>query len=114
MKQKHYHGNKNRQNMTGRMEAKNYTKYQRQLDIALQMGLDAAMIAANEVLGLGAGRAEKFRTAYIETINEIGQMLSADGKDDADLTYSTAKVDERLRKIVGAEKFIDWDGRYGK
>ena len=114
MKQKHYHGNSNRQSMSGRIAAATYDKYRRQLDVCLQMGLDAAMIAANEVLGLGAGRAAKFRKAYIDTINEIGRMLAIDGKDDADLTYSTAKIDERLRQIVGNENFVDWDGRYGK
>ena len=113
MKQKQFHGDKTKQNMSGKIAAASYAKYKKQLDMCIQMGLDAATIAANEVLGLGAGRAEKFRKAYADTINQISRMLVADSKDDVSLDYSTAKIDERLRKIVGDENFVDWDGRYG-
>lgn len=53
-------------NMLARREAaiaaKLKAEYNAQLDIALQMGLDAATIAANEVIGMGAGRAKAFLT----------------------------------------------------
>lgn len=108
------HRNSTKSNLAGRMEAKNYYKYRMQLDVCLQMCMDSAMIAANEVLGLGAGRAKKFGRAYVDTVNEISKMLTVDSKDDATLSYSTSKIDERLRKIVGEEHFVDWDGRYGR
>ena len=67
--------------------------YQRQLDYALQMGLDAATIAANKVLKLGKGRAEEFCREYINTVNDIARMIVADSKDDDELVYSQASGD---------------------
>ena len=89
---------KNKNNpLLAKYEAMFRAKFDAQLQIAMQMGLDAGMIAANEVLGMGAGRAEKFRTAYIEAVN----------------AWTKAKVDERIRKIVGDENFVPWEERYG-
>ncbi len=93
-------------------EAKLEAKFRYQLSIAMQMGLDAGMIAANEVLGMGAGRAEKFRTAYINTVNEISRMTVEDSDDDPEFVYTKAKVDERLKKIVGEDNFVPWEERY--
>lgn len=39
------------------MMARAYSRYQQQLDVCLQIGADAAVIAANRKLGLGKGRA---------------------------------------------------------
>lgn len=51
-------------NMLARHEAaiagKLKAEYDAKLHIALQMGLDAATIAANEVLGMGKRRAKEF------------------------------------------------------
>ena len=94
-------------------EAKLEAKYRYQLQLAMQMGLDAGMIAANEVLGMGAGRAEKFRTAYIEAVNEMSRMTVVDDKDDPDFAWTKSKVDERIKRIVGEDNFVPWDERYG-
>ena len=105
---------KNKQNpLLAKYEAMYRAKFQTQLQIAMQMGLDAGMIAANEVLGIGAGRAEKFRAAYINAVNEISSMTVVADKDDPDFAWTKAKVDERIRKIVGEENFVPWDERYG-
>ena len=93
-------------------EAKLEARYRRKLHIANQMGLDAALIAANEVLGLGPGRAQKFGEAYINTINEMARMISDDGQDDPRLDWSTATIDKRLSAIMG-DGFRPWDERYG-
>ena len=87
--------------------------YQKQLDICLQMGVDAACIAANEVLKMGAGRALDFLNAYKTAFNTICKMITEDSKDDPDIQYSTYKVDKRLRSIVGEENFEPWEKRYG-
>ena len=84
------------------------------LSIALQMGLDAATIAANEVLGMGKGRAKDFLTRYIETYNLFARMIAEDSKDDPDIDWSTAKIDQRIKSIVGDEVFRPWEERYGK
>lgn len=101
-------------NMLASYEARLEARYQKKLDIAMQMGMDAGMIAANEVLSLGPSRAVAFHSAYIKAINEISRLLTKDGKDDPDLVYSTDVVDRRLKKIVGTENFTPWDERYGQ
>ena len=105
-------------NMLARHEAaivaKLKAEYDAQLDIALQMGLDAATIAANEVLGMGKGRAKDFLTRYIETYNLFAMMITEDSKDDPDIDWSTAKIDQRIKSIVGDEVFRPWEEMYGK
>lgn len=104
-------------NMLARREAaiaaKLKAEYDAQLSIALQMGLDAATIAANEVLGMGKGRAKVFLTKYIETYNLFARMITEDSKDDPNIDWSTAKIDQRIRSIVGDEVFRPWEERYG-
>ena len=87
-------------------------KFKNQLQIAMQMGLDAGMIAANEILGMGAGRAEKFRKAYIDAVNEMNHMVIYDDKDDPEFLWTKTKVDDRIRQIVGEEHFVPWEERY--
>ena len=93
-------------------EAVYRAKFLSQLQIAMQMGLDAGMIAANEVLQMGAGRAEEFKQVYIETVNEMARMTVDDAKDDPEFVWAKAKVDERIKKIVGEDKFVPWEERY--
>jgi hypothetical protein len=73
-----------------------------------QMCLDAALIAANDVLQLGPGRAKEFADAYSQALTEIANMAVDDTRD---LEYSKAKLDERLKQICG-EHFVPWEGRY--
>ena len=93
-------------------EAMLEARYRARLDVAMQMGLDAGMIAANDVLKMGPGRAEAFRTAYITAVNEMAKMLAVDGEDDPDLVYSRDVIDRRIKAIVGEDKFAPWDERY--
>lgn len=86
-------------------------QYMARLDVTLQMCFDVAVIAANDVLKMGAGRAAAFKKAYDETYHEICMMLVED-VDDPDLLYSRSVVDKRLRDIVGEENFVPWDARY--
>lgn len=99
--------------MLARRDAAIYADYQQQLDIALQMGLDAALIAANKVLQLGKGRAVQSCQEYMEAINNIAQRIVNDAKDDADLVYSREKIDQTIMAIVGEENFAPWAERYG-
>ena len=86
--------------------------YRKQLDVALQMGLDAAMMAANKVLKLGKGRAEEFGIEYMAAIQEIAELIIDDGKDDKDLVYSKEKLDQKICRIVGKDNFEPYDIRY--
>lgn len=78
------------------------------MSIQIQMCLDAAIIAANEVLQLGPKRVQRFQEAFSEALNEIATMSV---EDAADLVYTKEKLDNRLKPILG-EHFLPWDERY--
>lgn len=86
--------------------------YQKQLDIAFQMGLDAATMAANKVLKMGKGRAAEFCEEYLKAIQEIAKLTIEDSKDDKELVYSRESIDRDIRSIVGEENFDPWEVRY--
>lgn len=86
--------------------------YQKQLNIALQMGLDAATIAANKVLQMGKGRAAEFGEEYMKAMREIAELTIKDSKDDKDLVYSREKLDQKIKAIVGDENFEPYEERY--
>lgn len=79
----------------------------------MQMAEDAAFLAANEVLGLGAGRARDFGNAFVKYVNEIAELIVKDSEDDKELVYSKDVIDRRIREIVGEENFVPYDERYG-
>lgn len=104
--------------MLARIEANIEAQYNRlfhaKMDVLTQMGQDAAMIAANEVLGLGPGRAETFRKAYAKAMTDMARMAVEDHQDDEDFWYAKAKIDQRIKSIVGEENFVPWEVRYGE
>ena len=87
--------------------------YQAKMRMTLQIAQDAAMIAANEVLQMGPGRAKEFAMAFTEAVNDIGTMMFEDQQDDKEFVYTKARVDRRLKEICG-ENFQPWEVRYGK
>lgn len=89
-------------------------KLHRSMDMLLQMAQDAAMIAAHDVLQLGPGRAEDFCIAYREAINDMARRVVDDQMDDPEFVYAKAKIDEQIRSIVGPDKFVPWEVRYGE
>lgn len=105
-------------NVLARMEARLRAQYDAaftaKINMVMQMGQDAAMIAANEVLQMGKGRAEAFCRAYMKAANEMSQLMHDDQKDDPDFEYAKAKIDQRIRAIIGDEIFVPWEVRYGQ
>lgn len=95
-------------------EARYQVRFRKSLDMLLQMGQDAAMIAAHDVLQLGPGRAEDFCIAYREAINDMAQRVVDGQMDDPEFVYAKAKIDEQIRAIVGEDKFSPWEVRYGE
>lgn len=93
-------------------EAKYSALFHAKVAMLMQMGQDAATIAASDTLKLGPGRAEAFCAAYRVTMNEIARMAFEDQQDDAEFIYAKSKVDERLKRICG-DKFAPWEERYG-
>ena len=49
--------------------------YQAKMRMTLQLAQDAAMIAANEVLQMGPGRAPDFASKMREVVNEIADVM---------------------------------------
>lgn len=99
--------------MLKRIEAKYNDLFYRKIDMVMQMGQDAAMIAAHNVLQLGPGRAKDFCVAYIEAINSMARMVVDDKKDDKEFVYAKSKIDEKILSIVGHDTFKPWEERYG-
>ena len=87
--------------------------YQAKMRMTLQLAQDAAMIAANEVLQMGPGRAPDFASKMREVVNEIADVMLKDQKDDEKFAYTRGVVDRRLKKICG-ENFVPWEERYGQ
>lgn len=98
--------------MLAQIEAKYAAMFDRRLDILAQKLQDAAMIAAHDVLGLGPGRAQAFVKALKDSLDEIDRLTLEDAKDDKQLWYTKAKLDEQLLAIVGPENFAPFDERY--
>ena len=100
-----------------RLEAKAELKYaalyQTKMRMTLQLAQDAAMIAANEVLHMGPGRAPEFAAEMRDVVNEIAGVMLKDQKDDEKFVYTREVVDRKLKKICG-ENFQPWEVRYGQ
>lgn len=99
--------------LIAKIEAKYNALFHRKMDTLMQMGQDAAMIAAHDVLQLGPGRAKDFCVAYIEAMNAMARMVVDDQKDDKEFVYSKTKIDQQIEAIVGPENFKPWEVRYG-
>lgn len=87
--------------------------YQAKMRMTLQIAQDAAMIAANEVLQMGPGRAPEFAAEMRDVVNEIAGVMLDDQKDDEKFAYTRGVIDRRLKKICG-ENFVPWEERYGQ
>lgn len=44
----------------------------------------------------------------------MARMVVEDQKDDKEFVYAKAKIDEKIRSIVGEKNFVSWEGRYGQ
>lgn len=80
--------------MLAAIEEKYNRLFHLKMDMLMQMGQDAAMIAAHDVLQMGPGRARDFCVAYIEAMNSMARMGVDDQRDDKDFVYAKAKIDE--------------------
>ena len=80
----------------------------------LCLGMDAAILAAHEVFGLGPGRAAAFRDAYVSSMEELAGLFIDDAEGDVKLEYAKAKRDEAIRRIVGDELFVPFEQAYGQ
>lgn len=107
-KKKIHHKSKTGNPMLNRIYAKATMEYDKKLDISLQMGFDAACLAARDVFQLGEGRFLKFANAYKTWLTRISGLMA---EDSPDLEYSAETLDTALKQIAGAN-FVPFEERY--
>lgn len=93
------------------LEAEHQVELTKIASVTAQIAKDASDMAANDVFGLGEGRAEAWTNAFSDYFNDILKLVNEDCKDDPDIVYSKAKVDGRLKQING-KHFQPWAVRY--
>ena len=86
-------------------EAMLQKRYDASLRVQRAFVLASAMMAANDVFGMGKGRAEKYQDTCINYLKEIAKTVLKDSEDDKDVEWSKAKVEQRLRQILGDELY---------
>ncbi len=72
----------------------------------------AAVLAANEVLGLGQGRVVEFVMALCRHILDWQEAISEDRADDPEIAFAKERIDRLLRPIYG-DWMPEFDVRYG-
>lgn len=77
----------------------------------MQWCADAAVLAANEVFKRRGEIIVEFCAALQRYSQEIAKLTLEDAKDDKEIEYTKAVVDERLKEILG-ESFQPWAERY--
>ena len=80
----------------------------------LMIGFDAAIIAAHNVFGMGAGRSAAFANAYNEATEWLASLYVDDSESDNKIEYGKAKRDELIRSIVGDANFVPFESCYGE
>lgn len=82
----------------------------------LQMGLDAALMAAHEVFQLGPGRAQQFLKAYNDAMQKLAELYIEDCEENHDkqIDYAKGTRDALIRSIVGEGNFVPFDKSYGE
>lgn len=73
--------------------------------------MDAALLAAHEVFGLGPGRAKKFYDTVRDELTDIFMLIMEDKKDDPELTYTFSVINRKIKAIMG-DDYIDERKRY--
>lgn len=95
------------------IEAKYNAIFHAKIRMLLQMGQDAALLTAHDVLNLGPGRAVKFCEGYTRYVNEMARFILEAQRDDDDFVYAKQKIDDSVKAVVGVENFAPWEERYG-
>lgn len=78
---------------------------------AVQQSKDIAMIAANAAFGAGPERLKRFSDEFDRIFLEYADLILEDARDDRNVVYTKAKLDEILKSICGPY-FDPWEERY--
>ena len=93
-------------------EAKLEAQYDARIRVQRAFMMAAFMMSANETLGMGKGRAENFQNTGIAHLKEIAKAVLEDSEADKDVVWSKAKVEQRLRQILGDELYEQYKHLY--
>lgn len=63
----------------------------------------ATLLAANESLEVGPGRAGGFLEVRAKALVEVADLINADGEADKDLIYAKKVLADNVKRIVGRE-----------
>lgn len=66
----------------------------------LSLGMDAAIIAAHEALGMRPGRAEAFRAAYCAAMDELAGMFIEDADENGDKQLEAPRAGGNQNKEI--------------
>jgi len=94
-----------------RMQAQKAADISFHRKFTMQWCADAAILAANEVFQRKGKKVVEFHNAFVRYSHEIAKMTLDDAKYDKTIEYTKAKLDERLKEILG-EDFQPWEERY--
>lgn len=100
------------QKLLARERAMYEIRVNRMVNQCQAMCQDAMAIAVNEILGIGENRIAPLMKHYVTVLRELERMISEDHKQDSEVVYAKAKIDERCRKIYG-EMMPPFDVRWG-
>ena len=83
-----------------------------QVDMAMQISADAALMAVDDTFDVTEESAEQFHLAHIDNVNAIAKLTIEDSEVDPEFVYTKEDVDRRLLQIVGKKNFVPWDERH--
>lgn len=86
-----------------KFEAKLETEHRMRLAMQTEIDLMATMIAANNELHVGAGRAGFFLAEVLDVKMQIAKEIV--GEDDPELLYTKHQLATRLKEIFGKENW---------
>ena len=102
---------KNKQNpLLAAFEAQLEAKYMKMLHMNSEIDLIADLIAANNELKVGAGRAGYFLAEKLDVKMQIATEILKE--DDPELLYTKHNLAKRLKSILGAENWIKHRGLF--
>lgn len=98
---------KNKQNpLLAAYEAKFEAEFKQRLAINSEIGMIAMLIAANNELKVGAGRAGNFLAEHIDVKMQIATEII--NEDDPELIYTKHNLAKRLKQILGEENWLKY------
>lgn len=97
--------------MLAKIEARHQAEMTYARIFAVQQSKDIMLIAANRAFNFGPERAKLLADTFDEVFTEYATMTVEDSRDDKDIWYTKAKIDQALQEICG-ESFVPWEERY--